>query len=90
MKNLTLHSSHGSVVVNAKSGEVIERNTDGKCYIDDIVRFDVDEFNRWHKKFLGNPMDSSDYDILFFGFHAGDGSYTPADPIREEVYGIMN
>ena len=88
MKNLTLHSSHGSVVVNAKSGEVIERNTDGKCYIDDIVRFDVAEFKKWHKKFLGEPIYSDEYDILFFGFHLSDGSYTPADPVRERVYGL--
>jgi hypothetical protein len=72
MLTFTVHSSHGSLLVNSITGLV--NNVDGSDYILDIKKFDIDEWKMFYKE--DSP---EDIDILSIGYWDNNGKYQPAE-----------
>ena len=84
----TGHSSHGCIVMNAKTGDVIKEKAeyydekDPDCYIKNIKKFDIPEW----EKYWGKPFDQTDIDILDLSYWNDNGTYDTAEESwREDV-----
>ena len=76
----TLHSSWGWVEIDIITGQVLRLQVEYGGYIDDIDRFDVDEFWQWYNRVHGTePPWQDDFDILDFGFYNKAGEYIQPD-----------
>ena len=77
-------SSHGVIVANPESGEVekvVSRCNCGECGLDDILKFDVEEYRKHHNAELPDTVD-----ILDIGYWEKNGEYEePCHDWREEM-----
>jgi hypothetical protein len=86
---IKLESSWGYVTILTPSGAILETDCSDlpneKCYILDIDRFDIAEFNDWFFRRYGwqPPLDS--IDILELGYWLKDGTYVPPSNWRYEI-----
>jgi hypothetical protein len=90
MKNTTtLESSWGFVTILTPTGVILETNVSDtlteKCYILDIDRFDISEFNDWFFRRYGWQPPLENIDILELGYWLKDGTYVPASNWRYEI-----
>lgn len=90
MKNTTtLESSWGFVTILAPTGKILESNCtdyfEQKCYILDIDRFDLAEFNDWFFRRYGWQPQLDSIDILELGYWLKDGTYVPPSNWRYEI-----
>jgi hypothetical protein len=90
MKNTTtLESSWGFVTILTPMGIILETNVceipNEKCYILDIERFDIAEFNDWFFRRYGWQPQLDSIDILELGYWLKDGTYVPASNWRYEI-----
>jgi len=87
MNTTRLESSWGTVVIDSH-GRIVEMeleraNFDNEpCYIDDIERFDLAEYNDWFFRRYGIQPDLSELDILELGYYKKDGTYKEPDKWR--------
>jgi hypothetical protein len=85
----TLESSWGFVTILTPTGAILETNCSDlpneKCYILDIEKFDIAEFNDWFFRRYGwqPPLDS--IDILELGYWLKDGTYVAPSNWRYEI-----
>jgi len=88
---ITIHSSWGIITCD-DNGKVITKDlyetVDEPCYLANAVRFDIDEFDRWHEACTGTPSPKpSEFDVLEIGFWNEDGTYNTADnDWRKQIY----
>lgn len=95
LTRFTVHGSHGDLIVDSATGDVIEynlpRDEDG-TESDDyraITRFDVPELLRWQAVHFPTDRLTQGMDILSIGYWSVDGSYEPAEPdYRREAEGF--
>lgn len=86
MENFKVSSSFGNLIVDSKTGIVVECNSSRSKndYLPNLKRFDVNRFK------AGNKLDSipEDVDILRFGYWSNNNVYdTPAmgyEPISSD------
>lgn len=75
-KTATVCSSHGTITINAETGDVLEFSCDEiRSEYGDLVRFDIQEYCKFWNE---GPADN--YDILDLGSWDKDGHYDPACP----------
>jgi len=55
------------------------------CYIDNIERFDVAEYNDWFFRRYGFQPNLSELDILDLNFYLKDGTYSKESKWRYEI-----
>ena len=80
-----LVSSYGELTIQTPNGNIIERNLQEPCYIDDIERFDIIEFNDWFFRRYGFQPSLDELDILELGFFTKDGKYVEPTKWRHEI-----
>lgn len=89
MNTTRLESSWGYVIIETPTGRIIETDVadfeDQKCYILDIDRFDIAEWNDWYFRRYGMQPDLSELDILELGYWTKTGKYVVADNWRYEI-----
>lgn len=89
MNTTKLESSWGYVTISTPSGKMIETNLsldlDEVCYINDIDRFDISEFNDWFFRRYGFQPNLEELDILELGFWKKEGEYVPHGNWRYEI-----
>lgn len=89
MNTTKLESSWGNVTISTPSGKIIETNLsldlDEVCYINDIDRFDIAEFNDWFFRRYGFQPNLEELDILELGFWKKEGEYVPHGSWRYEI-----
>lgn len=96
MSTFEVHGSHGMLVVDAQTGEIVDRAYEPGCPCDDncyarILLFDVDE---WKRTYPGeNPAEAGEVDVLDLGFWHNDetvpegiGKYEPPDQDWRKLY----
>lgn len=84
----TVWSSFGTLLINDVTGEVIEcmkDDTSEPCYLDDIERIDVVEFQNWFKNRYGFPYPDNEYDICEFGYWNKSGEYVEHGTFRYDI-----
>lgn len=92
-------SSHGHWDVSSATGSVLDREVyapefedpqfpfDSGAFINNVERFDVNEYRRWlTSKFTGKDAEVNDCDCLFIGWWNKDGSYEPPEPEVREAH----
>ena len=86
---ITIFSSWGEITTD-DFGNVIEKQLyeEEPCYLSNVVKFDIAEFDSWYEKKLNQPSPKpSTFDVLEVGFWKNDGAYIPADKKwREDMY----
>ena len=89
METTKLESSWGYVIIETPTGKIIETdvsdNKDEKCYILDIDRFDIAEYNDWFFRRYGFQPDLSQLDILELGFWNKNNEYVSPTNWRYEI-----
>lgn len=80
-----LTSSWGEVTIQTPNGNIIERNLQEPCYIDDIEKFDIAEFNDWFFRRYGFQPPLEELDILELGFFTKEGQYIEPTKWRYEI-----
>ncbi len=77
---ITIESSWGTVYTD-DYGNVTERDLyDGEeNYLEQVVKFDIDEFESWYLAKFGKEAKWDSFDVLELGFWRKDGTYCPAD-----------
>jgi hypothetical protein len=90
MKNTTtLESSWGFVTILTPTGVILETNVcdipNEKCYILDIDRFDISEYNDWFFRRYGWQPQLDSIDILELGYWNKDGTYIVPSNWRYEI-----
>jgi hypothetical protein len=89
-----LESSHGKIELDANGIPTnLEKDDDEPCYLDQIAKFDVEEFYEYLKNGWGDvPFDVEDGtlyygDVLDMGYWTKDGEYNSASKKwREEIF----
>tara|TARA_R110000868_G_scaffold206814_1_gene455707 strand:+ start:50 stop:361 length:312 start_codon:yes stop_codon:yes gene_type:complete len=85
----TLESSWGFVTILTPTGTILETDCSDlpneKCYILDIDRFDIAEFNDWFFKRYGWQPPLENIDILELGYWLKDGTYVAPSNWRYEI-----
>lgn len=88
METTRLVSSWGVIEIETPTGRIVKFDKDSEgeeCYIDNIERFDVAEFNDWFFRRYGFQPDLSELDILELSFYFKDGKYQEANKWRYEI-----
>lgn len=80
-----LTSSWGEITIQTPNGNIVERNLQEPCYIDDIERFDIAEFNDWFFRRYGVQPSLDELDILELGFFTKEGRYVEPTKWRYEI-----
>ena len=84
---ITIESSFGIITTN-EEGIVIQKDIVDKCYLSNVVRFDLNEWDNWYEGFTNNPSPKpSEFDVLELGFWNADGTYNPpSTEWRKDIY----
>lgn len=86
---ITIESSWGIITTN-DDGNVIEKDlySDEPCYLMDVVKFDISEFDSWYESRFETPSPKpSEFDVLWVGYWKSDGIYYPANAeIRNDMF----
>jgi hypothetical protein len=89
MNTTKLFSSWGYVIIECPTGKIIETDAADfkgeRCYILDVARFDIAEWNDWYFRRYGAQPDLSELDILELGYWTKKGQYIPAEKWRYEI-----
>jgi hypothetical protein len=89
MNTTKLESSWGYVIIETPTGKIIETDAtdykDEKCYILDIDRFNIAEWNDWFFRRYGLQPDLTELDILELGYWKKNGEYVAPDKWRYEI-----
>lgn len=70
-------------------GNVVGAEVPQESGLQDVKKFDLQEFKRWYPKFTGKgpAPDFEEYDILWLGYWLPNGFYVePADDYRRDIF----
>lgn len=82
MARIRVCGNWGTLVVDAKTGEIVDHHLNGHAYMN-IRRFDLAEY----AKAYGKPA-AGDIDILDLGYWDNNDLYIKADDYHREMMGV--
>lgn len=88
METTRLISSWGVVEIQTSTGAILQFDKDSEeepCYIENIEKFDVAEYNDWFFRRYGFQPNLSELDILDLNFYLKDGTYSKESKWRYEI-----